>query len=266
MDARDTLITELWEFGTIGIIENPDTVQAFFDTDANVSHIASQLPHPVLQVQHKTGSATPSALPQNDDPVYVGQHFFIVSSWMDHPTPLGRRRLVIDANDAFGSGNHESTQLVIQALEKYLQPGVTVVDVGCGSGILSAVAQDLGAGQVFACDTHVGSLGSARRHSGNSCLFAGSIDAITHSVADVVVVNISARMIDLLAVEIRRITKPGGLIILAGFTNDRTPAEIEPEDVLLLNNWGCWICRPESIKVDGRRPQIALQPFSEQWW
>jgi ribosomal protein L11 methylase PrmA len=266
MDTRDALVAELWECGTIGIIENPDTVQAFFDTDADISHIASQLPYPVLQVQHEIDLITPSTLPQNRDPIYVGQRFFIVSSWMNHPTPPDRRRLVIDANDAFGSGNHESTQLVIQALEKYLQSGATVFDVGCGSGILAAVALELGAGQVFACDTHIGSLVSARQQSGNSRLFAGSIDAVAHSVADVVIVNISARIIDLLAGELLRVTKPRGLVILAGFTNGRTPVEIYPEDILQLNSWVCWICRPEGIKVGRHRSHTTLQPFPEQWW
>ncbi len=266
MDTRDALVADLWAYGTTGIIENWDTVQAFFNDDAEISHIVSQLPYPVLQMQHEADLATPSALPQNNDPIYAGQHFFIVSSWMDQPTPLGRRRLTIDANNAFGSGNHESTQLVIQALERCLQPGVTVLDIGCGSGILSAVAQELGAGQVFACDTHIGALGSARRHSESSHFFAGSIDSITHSLADVAIVNISARIIDLLADELRRVSKPGGLIVLAGFTNDHTPTKISPEKVFQLNDWVCWLCWPEIINRSTHQPQAALQPFPEQWW
>ncbi len=177
MSAREALVAKLRECGTAGIIETTDAVQAFFSSDFNVSSIVSQLSEPVLEITCKVDWVKVPNTFRNHDPIYAGRQFFIVSSGSDNPTPCGRHRLTIDANDAFGSGSHESTQLAVEALENFLFPGATVLDVGCGSGILSAVAQKLGAGGVFACDTHIGSLHSARRHSANSHFFAGSVDS-----------------------------------------------------------------------------------------
>ncbi|MBV9222853.1 MAG: 50S ribosomal protein L11 methyltransferase [Acidobacteriaceae bacterium] len=265
-NTREALITELWEHGTTGIIENSGTVQAFFESDSQLAQIASQLSYPVLEVNAEDDLARTLDLPSHRDPIYAGQRFFIVSSRINDPTPPGRTRLVIDAADAFGSGSHESTQLVIQALEDHLPANSIVLDVGCGSGILSAVAQELGASQVFACDTHLGVFHSARKHSPNSYFFAGSIDALTPSIADVIMINIGASVIDLLTDELYRVAKPGSLLILAGFTSDRIPARIHPEQVLQLNDWLCWLCHPQNIDRNQHPPLRTLQPFPAQWW
>jgi len=73
-------------------------------------------------------------------------------------------------------------------------------------------------------------------------------------------------VIDLLTDELYRVTKPNGLIVLAGFVGDRTPTRIHPETVTRLNDWQCWLCRPESIQLSEHYPQATLQPFPEQWW
>ena len=264
-DTRDALIAELWELGTTGVIENSDTVQAFFKDGSTLAQVAGRLSYPVLEIKTETDPANPPAPFPNRDPIYAGRRFFIASSSINDPAPPGRTRLVIDAADAFGSGSHESTQLVIQALEDHLPANATVLDIGCGSGILSAVAQELGAAQVFACDTHIGVFRSARKHSPDSYFFAGSVDALAPSVADVVMINIGAGIIDLLADELHRVIKPTGLLILAGFTSDRIPARIYPERVSQLNDWLCWLCRPQNIDRK-HLPQKTLQPFPAQWW
>lgn len=266
VQTREILIAELWEAGTTGIIENESTVRAFFDTDTKLAHALNQFSHLSLEVTDETTSLEMPVPAENADPIYAGQKFFIVSSWINSPTPPGRYRLTIDANNAFGSGSHESTQLVIQALEEFLTPGSVVLDVGCGSGILSEVAHRLGAGSVFACDTHLGALDSARQHSTTSYFFAGSIDALKESMADVVIVNISATVIDLLAAELHRVTKPGRMLILAGFIGNRPPTAISPEKTFYLNGWSCWLCRPEDIRISDAQRPLALQPFPEQWW
>ncbi len=264
INNREALIAELWEYGTAGIIENLDTVRAFFENDGSLLQMLNQLSCPVLEVTDETNQASLSGFFPNHDPIYAGQRFFIVSSAMNDPAPPDRKRLVIDANDAFGSGSHESTQLVIQALEKRLPPNAIVLDVGCGSGILSVVAQELGAARVFACDIHTGAVHSARKHSVKSHFFVGSIDALAPAVADVVIVNISANTIDLLTHELHRIIRSAGLLILAGFTIDRIPVKIHPDTIFQLNDWLCWLCRPEDIFSVG--PQANLQPFPAQWW
>src|SRR6185312_10980629 len=85
-------------------------------------------------------------------PMEVGQRFYLVPEWRDDPAPEGRFRVTVNPGMAFGTGVHETTQLCIEALEDFVQPGMIVLDVGTGSGILATVARLLGAERAIACD------------------------------------------------------------------------------------------------------------------
>ena len=76
----------------------------------------------------------------------------MVPEWLTDPTPPGRLRIEINPGLAFGTGGHESTRLCLAALERYVQPGTSVLDVGTGGRILAIASHLLGAGRVFACD------------------------------------------------------------------------------------------------------------------
>ena len=128
----------------------------------------------------------PSQFPRAGwDRILAGDRFFIAPSWVEAPTPKGRFRLSIDTTAAFGTGRHESTQLMLQAMEQELRAGQTVLDVGCGSGILSLAARLLGAGQVFACDIHAEDAASVARQM-KIPAFAGSADGVRDGAADLV--------------------------------------------------------------------------------
>jgi ribosomal protein L11 methyltransferase len=177
----------------------------------------------------------------------------------------GRLRLSIDATTAFGTGRHESTQLAIGALERYVSPGMTVVDIGCGSGILSAAAVALGARTAVACDVHPEAVDTARRHL-KSPVFLGSIDAIRNSSADLVVANISKVVIDALAADINRVAAPGALLVLAGFLQENPPAHFTPEEVTEVDGWACWICRASAISGICPDQQYRLRNDAEHWY
>jgi ribosomal protein L11 methyltransferase len=113
---------------------------------------------------------------------------------------------------AFGTGVHETTQLCLEALEEYLTPGMRVLDVGTGSGILAEAARLLGAGFVYACDTDP----VAVQIAGSG--FVGSVDAIASASADLVVANISPEAIVSLTPDLLRVLRrPGGVILASGF-------------------------------------------------
>ena len=241
VDNQDALIAELWERGTLGIIEEPGGLRAFFEDDCDLAGLDGDV---VLE----------TCLPyirDNWDPILIGERFFVAPSWIETPTPPGRFRLTIDANNVFGTGRHESTQLMMEALEQHLRTGDTVIDVGCGSGILSLAAQALGATQVFSCDIEP----DARP------MFIGSADAVRDATADLTLVNISARVIDTLAFDLNRITKPDGLLLLAGFIESNPPKAFQPGSVMQRGEWLCWTCRPQP--VTGRH---RLLTHSRQWW
>ena len=259
----DAIIAELWERGTSGIIEEVQGLRAFFEDTIDLSPILALYPHIAVEIRHENSSESSNFSRQGWDPILVGRSFFIAPSWVDQPTPAGRLRLTMDGTNAFGSGRHESTQLVLEALEQYLKPDGIVLDIGCGSGILSQAAALLGATHIFSCDIHPDSIGSTRSQP-RSAAFLGSADAIRSHIGDLVLVNISARVLEALASELRRIAKPGALLILAGFIRDDPPKGFTPEKVFDSGDWCCWLCRPEGIAA--REQTIPLQPYSAQWW
>ncbi|MGH2625876.1 MAG: 50S ribosomal protein L11 methyltransferase, partial [Anaerolineales bacterium] len=84
-------------------------------------------------------------------PIPVGSRLLVLPSWF--PVPPGDRLILrLDPGQAFGTGTHPSTQVCLELLEEHIRPGARVVDLGCGSGILSLAAARLGAGRVLALD------------------------------------------------------------------------------------------------------------------
>src|SRR6266850_6301434 len=82
----------------------------------------------------------------------IGDDFFVIPSWEEFRCPHDRLPIRIDPGQAFGTGTHETTQLTVEALERWIEPDQVVLDVGTGSGILAIVSRLLGAREVIACD------------------------------------------------------------------------------------------------------------------
>ena len=202
----------------------------------------------------------------DSEPVLLGERFVITSGSAGDPPNPTRIPLSLPFSTAFGSGRHESTQLMVEAMETYLQPGGIIIDAGCGSGILSEVARHLGASTVVACDIHTEAMQVTRQTCPTAALLLGSVDAVQSSAADLVLANISAKVIDALADDLLRVAKPDGLLLLSGFIQDRTPERFRPEKILERNGWLCWICRPELVPGDSPSSGRATQPFDACWW
>jgi ribosomal protein L11 methyltransferase len=144
-------------------------------------------------------------------PMEVGERFYLVPEWRDDPTPAGRFRISVNPGMAFGTGVHETTRLCIEALEQYLKPGMRVLDVGTGSGILARAATLLGAERAYACDTDPVAVEIAGRG------FVGSVNAVAAGVVDVAMANISPEAIVALAPDLLRVLRPGGVLLASGF-------------------------------------------------
>ena len=261
--ARDSLSTELWELGTSGLVEEAAGLRSFFEDDIDQESICTQLGLPLSATKHEA-PFDPSQLAALDcDPILIGQKFFVAPSSVTLPTPPGRVRLTIDTTIAFGSGRHESTQLCMEALEEYLKPGDFVADIGCGSGILSAAASALGAGTVVSCDIHQGSVEAARRFI-QSPIFVGSADCLRSATADIVLANLSLKIVDIVAHDLQRITKPNGLIVMSGFLHETPPKKFTSWKVSTKGDWGCWLCRRDDIHSDEASGEPVAH--SQQWW
>jgi ribosomal protein L11 methyltransferase len=215
-EDRDLLIAELWEQGSAGIVElNARSVRAFFEDNADRKVLRKLFPGaPVREEEERDWVQSARDLLQ---PMLVGERFFLVPQWRDDPAPAGRFRIVVNPGMAFGTGVHETTRLCMEALEDYLKPGMSVLDVGTGSGILARAAKLLGAGRVTACDTDPVAVEIAGEG------FIGSVDAVASGAADLVMANISPEAIGQLAAELLRVRKPGGALLASGFEGCEVP-------------------------------------------
>jgi hypothetical protein len=260
----ETLLADLWVLGTLGIQEDDNLLWAFFADEVDLESVVLQYQGRKQSSVANTGFAIPTVAL---DPVLAGERFFIVPPGSAVLTLDDRIRLEINAHNAFGSGSHETTRLMIEALEQVVRPGNQLVDVGSGSGILSAAALHLGAHGVIACDPHQDAVIQTLLHAPGALCFQGSLDALQSGCADIVAANITAPVLDHLAGHIYRVLKPAGCAVISGFLTAAPPTHFTADLGLRLNEWSCWICRtrPESIPPEAG-PDIPIQPFPAAWW
>lgn len=237
-------MAELHERGTAGITEEPGGLRAFFENDRDAELLLERFHEfdPELRAEPDTDweRTAREAWP----PICVGDKFFLVAPW-DSPeiarTPPGRLRLEIYPGMACGTGRHPATQLCLKAIERFVNPGARVLDVGSGSGILSAAATLLGAACVIACDTDPDAVRIARERI-NLPMFVGSADAVRSQWADVAIANIDAATLERISTDLDRVRKPGAKLILSGFPEWDTPEGFSPKEVLSQGEWRCFVC------------------------
>jgi ribosomal protein L11 methyltransferase len=237
---EDELIAELHEAGTTGITEEPGGLRAFFADDAMAPVLVHRFASFQPQLRHEADIDWEQATRDAWPPLLVGERFFLAPSWNTDETPAGRIRLEVHPGMVCGTGWHPCTQLCLEALERSVRPGMTVLDVGSGSGILSDAARLLGAAQVIACDVDLDAVTIARERV-HVRMFAGSADAVRADVADVIVANISSAVAEELAPEFARVGRAGSTLILSGFMEDDLPAGYTSRNLLRRDGWACLI-------------------------
>lgn len=174
--------------------------------------------------------------------VRVTNRIVIKPKWEEY-APLSPEEHVIemDPGMAFGTGTHPTTTLSIQLLDRYLQPGQKVIDVGCGSGILSIVAGKLGANPVLALDLDPVAVEMARQNivfnhlSEQVNAREGDLLKGVADTADVVVANILAEIILQFVYELPRVLVPGGVFIASGIIEEKRPMVEEALTKIGLN-------------------------------
>lgn len=160
-------------------------------------------------------------------PIKIGEKIYIVPSWIEMDTGT-RVPLRIDPSMAFGTGTHPTTQLCLELVEKYVLPGMFVLDVGCGSGILSIAAVKLGAKSALGVDIDPLSIKATRENaemngvSPEIAVEQGSVTEVLSgqfgaTQAPLVLANILAPVIiRLFAAGLDKLVEPGGTLVLSG--------------------------------------------------
>lgn len=182
-------------------------------------------------------------------PSRIGERFVVRPSWEPFDAGPDDLVIVIDPGRAFGTGLHETTRLVIRELEQRVTPGVEVLDVGTGSGILSIAALMLGAGRALGIDVDEDAVEIAVENAAINGLadrFEGSatpVDAI-EARYPLVLANIEARVLIPLAAAIGARVAPDGVLILSGLLagqEDELQGHYVGFERLALTREGDWV-------------------------
>lgn len=197
--------------------------RALLEAAAGACGLAADLPYSVREVAEQDWVR----LTQSQfDPIHIGRNIWVVPSWHQAPDP-DALVLELDPGLAFGTGSHPTTRLCMEWLEAHAPQGPqSVLDYGCGSGILAIVAQKLGAARVVGVDIDPQAVESARHNSARN---RSRIDyCLPHELApeerfDLVVANILSGPLQLLAPLLCRHLAPGGRLLLSGVLAEQAP-------------------------------------------
>ena len=183
-------------------------------------------------------------------PLHIHNQLWIVPSWCEPPDPSAIN-VTLDPGLAFGTGSHPTTRLCLEWLARELPRGATVLDYGCGSGILAIAAAKLGARDVNGVDVDPQAIDAARANAASNRVAAtfaipDEHDALAAGTFDVVLANILANPLILLAPVLAARTRGGGRIVLSGIlAAQRAQVAAAYEPWFIMNLWksgeGGWI-------------------------
>lgn len=164
------------------------------------------------------------------DVTHVTDKIAVVPDWIDYVPKKGEVIIKLEPGCAFGTGTHQTTQLCMKALEKYMKPNDKVADIGMGSGILSILAKKLGASYVYGCDTDDTVIEVAKENAkknGVDAIFElGTADKVNEKF-DFVCANILHFVLAEIMGELKNLMKKGAIISLSGILDEKKQMVID---------------------------------------
>ena len=228
----------VWDLGVSGIEEQPLTdgaVELHIGCEKTIAqHVLEAL------AERWAPTAEPVAADEGLDAwrdhaqVWRIGSIVIVPPWLETPSDVAESDsvLVIDPGHAFGSASHETTRMCLGVLAECVKPGMTVADIGCGSGILAIAAARCGATMVIAtdiaADAIVATLDNALTNNVADLVevSTATIDELDPARFDVVFANIGAATLCSMAEALVRVTKPDGVLVLSGLLGEQAETVI----------------------------------------
>ncbi len=190
-------------------------------------------------------------------PTPVGERLFVRPIWIDDYDAGDRAVLNIEPGAAFGTGTHDTTRLCLETLDKIIKDGDTVLDIGCGSGILAIASMLLGATEGFGVDIDELAVKTAKENGKMNGLDEPELKFVCGDLADkvtkkydVVVANIVADIIILFSTQVRAFMKPGAKFIASGIIDTRADevvtalqsAGLKLVERIEHGGWVCLVC------------------------
>ena len=190
-------------------------------------------------------------------PTPVGERLFVRPIWIDDYDAGNRAVLNIEPGAAFGTGTHDTTRLCLETLDKIIKDGDTVLDIGCGSGILAIASMLLGATEGFGVDIDELAVKTAKENGKMNGLDEPELKFVCGDLADkvtkqydVVVANIVADIIILFSTQVRAFMKQGAKFIASGIIDTRADevvtalqsAGLKLVERIEHGGWVCLVC------------------------
>lgn len=232
-DADAGTVAEKPQFGEPGSVNSPgwerSRVVALFEPGADIAALLAQASQaiglagvPDWVVEEVAEQNWVQLTQSQFDPIRVSERLWIVPSWHDSPDP-DAVNLILDPGMAFGTGSHPTTRLCLEWLERHVASGCTVLDYGCGSGILAIAAARLGAARVAGVDIDPQAVAAAHANAernGVTALFADSTQPMAGEY-DLVVANILSNPLRVLAPAICAHVRSSGRLALSGILREQ---------------------------------------------
>ena len=185
----------------------------------------------------------------------VSDRILVKPTWVELPPDAPEIVIEMDPEMAFGSGEHATTRLTLQLIEKNLQPGMILLDVGVGTGILSIGALKLGARRVVAFDVDPIATETAARNAAKNGIrkdfycFTGTLDALCRGHFDLIAANVNRGQIIRMLPYMKELLKPGGLCLLSGI--------LDSEEELIVD--ACRTVKLDIISVSREKEWLAFE-------
>ena len=188
-------------------------------------------------------------------PSHISEKIVVKPTWEEYEAEEGELVIEIDPGMAFGTGTHETTSMCVRALERYVRDGDSVLDAGCGSGILSIAAAKLGAGEVLGVDIDEEAVRVSKENfdlNGTSDICRAEYGDVTKGVgftADIIVANLMAELLCMISGGIAAHLKENGIFISSGILCEKEDmireaydsAGLKVTDVMYDGEWCCVI-------------------------
>lgn len=230
-DESDTLFQ--YELAEELVLWQVNTVSGIFDSTADLKAIAAGVGINDFRIENIEEQDWVRKSQSQFSPIQISPRLWIVPSWREVVDPRATT-LILDPGLAFGTGSHPTTRLCLVWLAEHIKGGESVLDYGCGSGILAIAAAKLGAARVIGMDIDPVAITVAQENAEKNEISAEffTVDNLPAFTADVVIANILAQPLKLLAPILAERTARSGTLILSGILRKQADAISQ-----LYENW-----------------------------